>query len=169
VPAVDHRLWSALLHEWPAFLSYALSFLIIGIIWAQHHGIFRHIVRSDHIFLLINVIFLMWVAFIPFPTALLSDYLENPGEQQIAMEVYAGTFLIGALLFNLLWRYAVYGRRLTAEDADEREIQLISRSYTFGPVLYGIDLGLGFVSAVASLILFILIALFYAVSPLLNR
>ncbi|MDQ2741004.1 MAG: TMEM175 family protein, partial [Chloroflexota bacterium] len=77
-PTVAHGLLGALLQEWPAYLSYALSFLIIGIIWAQHHAMFRSIRRTDHLFLLINVVFLMWIAVLPFPTALLAKYLDSP-------------------------------------------------------------------------------------------
>src|SRR5579875_3582714 len=74
VPKVDSGLWAALRHQWPQYLSYVESFLIIGIIWAQHHQMFRHIERVDHTFLLINIVFLMWIASLPFPTELLGNY-----------------------------------------------------------------------------------------------
>src|ERR687885_240656 len=71
-------LWSALwLQEWTHYVSYALSFIVIGIVWAQHHHLFTMIRRADHIFLLINIFFLMWLVFVPFPTAVLSEYLNN--------------------------------------------------------------------------------------------
>ena len=64
----------ALLEQWPSYLGYAISFLQIGVIWANHHNRFRFIARSDHILLFLNILFLMCVAFIPFPTALLAEY-----------------------------------------------------------------------------------------------
>lgn len=165
-PTVQHGLLDALLKEWPSYLSYALSFLIIGIIWAQHHGLFRVIRRTDHLFLLINVVFLMWIAVLPFPTALLAKYLENPSEQQTATSLYTGTFVIGALLFNLLWRYAIHHDRLLGKEADRVAVQKTTRSYNVGPVVYLVDFALSYVSPPASIGLFFLIALFYAISPL---
>jgi uncharacterized membrane protein len=164
-PDVEHGLLDALVDLWPSYLSYVLSFVIIGIIWAQHHSLFQHITRADHTFLLINVGFLMWVAFLPFPTGLLAEYLDNSGERQTATAVYSATFVAGALLFNLLWRYAIHNDRLIDATADRRVMQATTRSYTFGPVLYLIDFGLAFVSVTASLILFLLIALLFAISP----
>jgi uncharacterized membrane protein len=169
VAEVEHGLWDAILDEWPSFLSYAMSFLIIGVIWAQHHHIFQHITRSDHLFLLINVLFLLWIAFIPFPTGLLAEYLENADERRTAMALYAGVFVVGALLFNLLWRYAIHLDRLIGDEADRAAIARVTRSYSFGPLLYLVDFALAFVSVTASLIVFLLIALLYAVAPLTRR
>lgn len=165
VPEVEHGLLDALGDLWPSYLSYVLSFVVIGIIWAQHHALFQHIRRTDHTFLLINIGFLMWVAFLPFPTALLAAYLDNADERQTAMAVYAATFVAGALLFNLVWRYAIRADRLIAADADRRVMLATTRSYTLGPLLYLLDFGLAFVSVTASIIVFLLIALIWAISP----
>jgi uncharacterized membrane protein len=166
VPEVEHGLFDALLDLWPSYLSYVMSFVVIGIMWAQHHGLFRHITRADHVFLLINVLFLMWLAFVPFPTGLVAEYLDNPGERDTAMAFYAATFVAGAVLFNLLWRYAARLDRLIGADSDRLAIEQTTRSYLLGPLLYLIDFGLAFVSVTASLALFLLIGLLYAVSPL---
>jgi uncharacterized membrane protein len=165
VPEVEHGLLDALAELWPSYLSYVLSFIVIGIIWAQHHALFQHITRTDHTFLLINIGFLMWVAFLPFPTALLAAYLDNADERQTAMAVYAATFVAGALLFNLVWRYAIRADRLIATDADRRVMRATTRSYTLGPLLYVFDFGLAFVSVTASIVVFLLIALIWAISP----
>lgn len=167
IPHVEHNLWSALVKQWPVYLSYVMSFVIIGTIWAQHHGMFRHIRYTNHLFLLINVVFLMWVAAIPFPTALLAEYLtKGYTEERTAMAVYSGMFVAGAVLFNLLWRYAIQNRRLTGDDADPEALDKITRSYNVGPLLYIVDFLLSFVSPVAGLVLFLLIALFYIVAPI---
>lgn len=170
VPSVASDLGGALRRQWPGYLSYVVSFIIIGIIWAQHHQLFRHIKRTNHLFLLINVVFLMWVASLPFPAALLSAYLNHPSERRLAMAVYSGVFVIGALLFNLLWFYAARGNRLTDDTEHHQQTRAqISRSYRFGPLLYLVDFGLAFVNVPASLTLFFLIAAFYAVAPLADR
>jgi uncharacterized membrane protein len=165
VPRVRHGLGTDLLDEWPAYISYVLSFIVIGIIWAQHHHVFSLIERCDHVFRLINVLFLMWVAFLPFPTALLAQYLSNPGEQHLAMEIYAGAFLVGTLPFNLLWWYPAHHELLVA-NVGQRAVSQITRSYHLGVVIYLVDFVLAFISVPASLILAFLTAIFYAVSPL---
>jgi uncharacterized membrane protein len=165
-PESKHGLLTGLLDLWPHYLSYVFSFVIIGIIWAQHHFIFRQIHRSDHVFLLINLLFLMWIVFLPFPTSILAEYLNYPHDQQTATSVYIGTFFVGVIPFNLLWRYAASDNRLLAHDMDPRVVSKITRSYNLGPVLYLVDFALTFISVPASLIVFGLLALFYAVAPL---
>ena len=165
-PTVAPGLLDALLKEWPAYLSYVLSFLIIGILWVQHHEMFRSIRRTDHLFLLINVLFLMWIAVLPFPTALLAKYLDSPAEQQTATSIYTGAFVIGGLLFNLLWCYAIHGDRLLGEQVDRRAVRKTTRSYVAGPILYLLDFALSYISPTASIALFFLSALFYAIAPL---
>lgn len=168
VPQISSGLGAALRHQWPEYLSYVESFLIIGIIWAQHHLLFRHIKRVDHVFVLINIVFLMWIASIPFPTELLGTYLTKPGPARTAMAIYAGTFVFGGLLFNLLWRYANWDQRLTGGSLDRASVRRITQGYNLGMPLYLIDFALAFINVWASLILFIAIALFYAVTPLVQ-
>src|SRR3954449_3433383 len=72
VPHLDNgpegtTLFGALIGQWPSYLGYVISFLQIGVVWANRHNRFTYIVRSDHIFLFLNILFLMCVAFIPFP------------------------------------------------------------------------------------------------------
>ena len=168
-PAVSHGLLHALLRQWPAYLSYALSFLIVGIIWVQNHLMFRYIRRVDHLFLLINVLFLMWVAVVPFPTGLLARYLENPGERETATVIYAGIFLVGGLLVNLQWYYASRWGQLLEEGLTREKIRTMTLNYGLGPALYLVDLVLSFISPVAGVALICLINVFYAISPLLGR
>jgi len=165
-PTVAHGLLNVLFSEWPAYLSYVLSFLIIGILWVQHHAMFRSIRRTDHLFLLINVVFLMWIAVLPFPTALLAKYLDSPTGQQTVTAIYTGSFVIGGLLFNLLWRYAIHGGCLLGEEVDRQAIRRTTRSYAAGPILYLLDFALSFISPAGSIALFFLLALFYAIAPL---
>jgi uncharacterized membrane protein len=182
-PHVEHKVVQKLLAAWPTYLSYALSFFIIGILWASHHQMFTQIKRSNHVFLLINIVFLMWVAALPFPTALLAEGLSHydPVGRQAVVAIYTGMFLVCALLFNLEWWYAIYHGRLLGEGADPEAVnrtpprglrprlgcaQRAARSYYIGPVAYLVDLALSFVSVEASLVLFFLLALFYALVPI---
>src|SRR5438876_4788386 len=69
VPSGPDSLTHRLLHTWPEYLAYAISFLVIGIMWANHHAIFRLIERTSHSLVVANLFLLLLVAFIPFPTA----------------------------------------------------------------------------------------------------
>ena len=72
---------------------------------ANHHNIFKYIARTDHYLVLINTLLLLCIGFAPFPTALLAEYLGHPGERT-AVLVYSGWFLVTAIVYNVLWRYA---------------------------------------------------------------
>src|SRR3954463_1053189 len=89
---VEHgqSLGSALLDIWPSYLAYATSFLVIGIIWINHHHIVTMIARVDRPFLFVNLLLLLVVSFIPFPTRLVAQYLGGPGERSATI-AYAAT------------------------------------------------------------------------------
>ncbi len=99
-------------------LGYVTSFLVITIFWANHHNMFRHIQQVDYALLLINSLFLMCIAFIPFVTSLLTKYITSPTEQHTAAIVYGATLLLNGILFNTIWWYAVWKRRLVRRDLD---------------------------------------------------
>ena len=143
----------ALLQQWPAYLAFFISFTFIGIMWINHHRIFNLLRRTDHT--------LLGVTFLPFPTALLSEYIGHP-EQRMAALVFNGVFLVIAIFFNVLWRYIAGQPRLLAKDADPQAIAAITRSFTYGPVFYLITFGLAFFSVIASLIMSVALAIFYA-------
>ncbi len=74
VPKVEGRsLGAALAHEWPSYAGFVVSFLTIGIIWVNHHHMFKLIARSTHAFLMLNVVFLMTICVLPWPTALVAS------------------------------------------------------------------------------------------------
>jgi uncharacterized membrane protein len=77
-------LGKALVHGWPSYVAYAVSFLTIGIMWVNHHGVFSQIDKVDRTFLMINVVFLMLVAFVPFPTRLVAENIHRPGLEAAA-------------------------------------------------------------------------------------
>ena len=116
--ASPDRLLHALGDLWPSYLGYVLSFVTVGIMWANHHNLFRYIARVDHGLLLANLLLLVVVGFIPFPTALLAATLGEPTDQ-IGLLVYSGSFTAVAIAFNVLWYQArSHGGRLLRRDAD---------------------------------------------------
>jgi TMEM175 potassium channel family protein len=164
-----HGLLRALADQWPVYLAYLLSFLTILVMWVNHHNMFKLIERADHLFLLLNGTLLLLITLVPFATSLLADYIEQP-DKKTAQVVYAGIFLLMALVFNAMWRYASHGGRLLASSADQKKVQAITKQYSFGPLLYFASFVLAFVSAEVSLAMCIALAIFFAVpSNLLQR
>src|SRR5205823_5389004 len=135
VHASGPHLGHALVHAWPGYAAYAVSFLTIGIMWINHHTVFSQIGRVDRTFLLVNVIFLMLVAFVPFPTRLVAEHLRKDGAEAAAL-AYGITLTTTAVFYNALWLYAALGRRLLHREADDRVVRGITVSYLPGPLIY---------------------------------
>jgi len=160
----EHGLAHELVRLWPAYVGYAVSFLTIGIIWVNHHTVLRQLRGVDRIFLFINVIFLLCIAFIPFPTRLLATYVRT-GDGRAAAVAYGVTLTATAIFFNLMWRYAIGdGGRLLRSDADRREVDGITRSYRPGVPMYAGATVVGIFQAEIAAALFAAIALFYVAS-----
>ncbi|HLO52365.1 MAG TPA: TMEM175 family protein [Kamptonema sp.] len=152
---------SALLSLWPSYLAFLTSFATILVMWVNHHRIFSLVRRSDHLFFYWNGLLLLFVTFIPFPTAVLAEYLTHP-EAKIAATVYAGTFLAIALAFQGLWRHVSRGGRLLAQGAKREDIDGITKQFRFGPPLYLTAFILSFISVWLSVGLCIFLAVFFA-------
>jgi uncharacterized membrane protein len=155
---------AALIRQWPVYASYLLSFITVLIMWTNHHKLFGLIRRSNHTFLMINGLLLMFITLVPFPTALLAEHIGHPGGRAAAA-VYSGTFVVIAVLFNLLWRYAAREGRLLARGHDPRAAAAITRQYRFGPLFYFAAFVLAFISVPASVGLCAFLAIYFALPP----
>jgi len=148
IPTADCTSLSCqILHAWPSYVAYAVSFLTIGIIWVNHHAVMRQIAQADRTFLMITVLFLMVVAFIPFPTQLVAEHISGGfDDAQASTVTYGITLTLTAVMFNAVWFYAARGNRLLHADADPRAVRGISRTFVWGPWTY---LGLTIVAAIS--------------------
>ena len=158
--AENRPLGPELVRVWISYVAYAITFVTIGVIWINHHLVMHQIARVDRTFLILNILFLAVVAFIPFPTRLLALYIDTPDAEAAAL-AYGVTLTLTAIFFNAIWRYAAWGRRLIREDADERVVTGISRSYVPGPLIYFGATVVALLNPWLSVALFVLIALFY--------
>jgi uncharacterized membrane protein len=139
-----------------------VSFLTIGIMWANHHQIFRHFARVDRTLLLLNILLLMCISFTPFPTRIVAEHAKNAADRQAAALLYGFTMTLIAICFFAVWFYG--SRRLLRPDADMREVNGITRTYLPGTPMYLLATLIAFVSPVASLVIFGVLAIFYAIS-----
>ena len=162
VPHVEGEdLASALAEQWPSYAGFVISFLTIGIIWVNHHHMFRLIARSNHAFLVMNVIFLMTICVMPWPTALVADYVRDPEGRHIAAAVYGGVMTSVAVMFNVVWRYAAHGHRLLVDGLDDETLTKMARNYLVGPVIYGAATLIAFVAPYVSLGIYAALAVYW--------
>ena len=154
-------LYDELLAKWPSFLSFVVSFLTILVMWINHHRMFTHIKRSNTLLMFFNGLLLLIVTFMPYPTSVVAEHLQDK-EENAAMVFYAATCLLMALLFNLVWRYAAYKNRLLDKNADLAAVSAITSAYNFGPIFYVIALGLAFVNGLVSLVFTLCLGVFFA-------
>jgi uncharacterized membrane protein len=108
-------LWLALRHLAPAIFAFLLSFAIILITWVNHHGTIRLVDKSSHPFMFANGLLLLTVVFIPFPTALLGEYLLTDHAAP-AVILYSGVCGLQAVAWHLVTRTALTPHALTRND-----------------------------------------------------
>jgi uncharacterized membrane protein len=152
---------SALGAMWPTYLAFVTSFATILIMWINHHRMFSLIGRADDRLMFYNGLLLLGVTIVPFPTALVAEYLRHDG-QRTAAAIYNGTFIFIAICYNLIWRTAAVDDRLLRAHASRQAVQGISDSYRYGPLWYVIAFMLAFVSVTASLVANLALAIFFA-------
>ncbi len=134
-----------------------LSLWLIGIFWIAHHHMFRLIALSTRPLLWLNTAFLMCGSFLPFPTAILGLY----GKQRISVILYCATLMIAAVALYILWIYASLVEKLLYSGVPPRVVRVVGRRILGGCLLYGVALGLSFVSLTASRVLVALIPFLY--------
>jgi TMEM175 potassium channel family protein len=150
-----------LAHHWPDYAAFAFSFLTIGVMWVNHHHLMDQFARANRVLLFLNLLLLMGVVFLPFPTAVIGEDIRGDGAEAAAL-AYGCTGIYLAIFFSVLWHY---GRtHVLRPDADPKEVSGITRSYLPGMPLYLTGTLIAFGSPVASACWFAGIAVFYAIS-----
>ena len=157
-------LWHALGDLWPNYAAYAVSFLVIGIVWVNHHAVMTTIARADRGLAFLNLLLLMAVALIPFATALLSEYLTHDSPSHVAAAAYSAVITLMGAAFGALWIYASRDARLLSADFPRAELPGITRRFVIGTPVYALTIGVAFVSAVACLVVHALLAVYYALA-----
>lgn len=150
-------LGAALLTRWPQYLAFVTSFVTILAMWINHHRIFIYIQRSDHPLLYWNGLVLMLVTFLPFPTALMAEYLQHP-DGNIAGAIFAGTFVAISLSFKGMWQYVSKNGHLLAHQINLDDIEQINKRLRFAPLLYLAPFAVAFVAPKVSVALCLCLA-----------
>ena len=166
VPVVtdDESLGDALFDLWPKYFAYVLSFLIIGIYWANHHSFMRLFVRTDHYFLMINVFFLMCIAFLPFPTAVLGEYLTHGDDESTAVAFYAFGLFLPAFGWLLVWLYGQWDN-LIDENLHPAYDRFLTIQFLASTALYLVTIFIALVQPYISLAIAVGLTLLYLLPP----
>jgi uncharacterized membrane protein len=136
---------------------------MIGVYWANHHRIFKLYRRSDDVLVLLNVFFLMCIAFLPFPTAVLAEHLTRPGQRQAAITFYACGLFLPAFAWLLMWLYASGERRLVDENLAAEFIERETSKFALTNALYLSAILLSLWNGAAALALCVGLTLLYLI------
>jgi uncharacterized membrane protein len=155
-------LWSILAHEWPKFLSFFISFMIISVIWFNHHTMFHYIKKVDHNLIIMNNMLMLNVIVIPFCSSILGEYITSgDGNAKISALIYGTWIAIGGIPFNLIWNYALKKQDLLHEGYSQVELTNMKKHFNRGPMIYfGVTL-LGLINEWISVIGFIFLIVLY--------
>ena len=123
-------LWAGIADQWPSYFAYVTSFLTIGAIWLGHHAIFRRLQSADAPVMRANLLLLMLVSFLPFPTKLLAQTIDAPSQETAAVVLYGVVLLAISATASLLWRHIATNRDLLEPDVTDEDIDRISRAVT---------------------------------------
>jgi uncharacterized membrane protein len=160
IPEPGEDLGAALAREWPSFAAYVTSFLTIGVMWVSHHQMFTIIRRTTTTFLFLNVLFLLPVAFVPYPTALVAGHIQEEQGRTTAVLVYGALSIVIAVMFNVLWAYA-FRNGLVVRGPGADRMQSVARGFIIGPLIYLGATLLAFVNPFISMAGFAALAIYW--------
>ena len=152
----------AILDEWPSYLAYVTSFLTIGVVWMAHSRITSALRAADGTLYRLNLLMLLFASFLPFPTKLVSEFVDDESAERVAVVFYGLTLLALAVSLTLLIRYA-FGQRELLKDHVEDDVAAEAARYRPSYLYYAIAIAIGFVLPFVAVGLYLAIALYLAV------
>jgi uncharacterized membrane protein len=151
------------LHAWPAYLAYTISFLTIGGAWLLHNALTEHLARTDPVFLRLNLLLLLVVVFLPFPTRLVAEALHNPADERVFVTMYGLTLLVIRLLGFALDAYARHEHLYAPAEEGEEELRTSQRKFLPVVTAYVITIIIGLFLPTAAVALYFGIAVYLVV------
>ena len=160
IPSGSERdLLGAVVSQWPAYLAYLVSFSTIGAVWLEHTVITEYLDRATSVFIRLNLLLLMVVSFLPFPTWLLGEYIGEDEPERVAVTIYGLNLFLASALVSLLWRYAV-SERLIRPDIADSDIKMLTKRLTPGLAGYVLVIVLGLFLPVVAVLGYLIIAVY---------
>jgi uncharacterized membrane protein len=155
-----------LLRQWPGYAAYLVSFSVIGIMWFNHHVILGHLARVDRTFLYLNLVLLMTIAFLPYPTGVFGEALRHGEGARVAAVAYSIVMTLNGFAWAALWLYASGRRRLLDDSFPEEQRGITTVLFVAGSMVYVVAIGIALINAYACLAFHGALAAYYAVDPI---
>jgi len=169
-PPTDYaELGHQLGQRWPSLAAYVVSFLVIGVMWVNHHAVFTNLFRVDRGLFYLNLLLLMTIVFIPYPTEVFGDALRRGQGTTTAAVFYSVTMAINAFCWSGTWLYASLGRRLLRPEFPESQRATSTVLFVVGAVFYLISIGIALINPYLCLAFHGALAVYYALDPLSRR
>ena len=168
IPSDSTDLLKDLAHDWPSYAAYVVSFMTIAIVWVNHHSLMDCVARADRGLLELVLLLLLFVAIVPWPTALLAEYLREGTQGSTAAVVYGLVLGAMATTFTATWWYLKRHPELLEPGTEERVPTALRRSLV-GPLVYLAGALIALISPILAFVVFALIAVFFAVSGRRSR
>ena len=160
--SAERHLLRSLVDLWPSYLGYVVSVATIGAMWLGHNAITDYLERVDVGFVRLNLLLLLFIAFLPFPTKLVAEFIGKDSPERVAVTVYGLNLLVASTLLLVLWRYAVR-YRLVRPDAADEEVELLTKRLTPGLAGYLVLILAGLFIPIVAVIGYLGIALFFII------
>ena len=122
-------LLGAVVDQWPSYLAYLVSFATIGVTWLRHTAITHYLHGTDMVLIRLNLLLLLFVAFLPFPTRLVAEHIRDRQAERVAATILGINMLLVTLIISTMWRYAK-AHRLVRPDAGDTEVELLTKRLT---------------------------------------
>jgi uncharacterized membrane protein len=161
-PYASRHLVDAFGHQWPGYLGYLVSFSTVGAIWLGHSAITEYLDRADATLLRLNLVLLLLVGFLPYPTRLLAAYVNEGHAEGVASTIYGLNLFAAVVMLSVLWRYAVRARLVRA-DVEDEEITLLTQRLTPGLAGYAVLIVTGLFLPVLAVVGYLLLALYFVI------
>jgi len=165
VPEDYSQLGHELADRWPSLLAYVVSFAVIGVMWLNHHSIFSQLDHIDRPFVYLNLLLLLSIAFLPYPTGVFGRAMHEGQGVKVAAFAYSLTMVLNAASWAALWLYAATGRRLLSPSFPEGERRTATVLFIAGTLPYTVALLLALVNAYLCLAFHGVLVVYYACDP----
>lgn len=150
------ELLDALVDMAPKIISWVASFFFISVMWVQHHNVFRMSEKIDYGMVWLNNIFLLFICFMPFPTALMGEYPHN----RPAVLLFGLDVTIASLV--QVWMYYYIAKNYLLSHYDQKNVMRnVKRSFMLAPMLLIVATAVSFVSLVLPYVIYLFVPFFF--------
>lgn len=136
----------AIMNLWPQYVANIISFLVIGYYWLSHHGIFGTLIRFNSTIVWMNLIFLIFLSFVPFPVDLYGEYMYSP----MIVVFYSGALALVGYMLLAMWVYASHNFRLVSKNVGHKQVEYYTARLLVAPLVFTLSIPLVYIHPIAA-------------------